>query len=710
MNIFEQYGIKEVADVTLYAIELDENDDEIYIPVLYMDTLKVSTVEESTSQTSAQGGPGNPKLITWDYGRDITVNLDDALFTPASLGMNWGGKLNAKSLELKLCHFYDRNTDINTPDTCLRTATLIVDKFSDFLIIPDRQPPYSKKDSVDECPEAWGGNYYTDKIGYVGGTSIYCWMVSGYIISDDDKKRIEVKDLLLFYREQKQKWYFFNGQGIKQESSEDYPWYKHKYEDGDTQDDFEKKDFAINYQYGHEVFNWIKDNICSSEKNWYEYEPVSQVTWENEDLETILEAISNVLGETVTIDNVEQYLDKINENKDEIDEELEELSGPYFLTQKLYIDGYRPDCARSKKYGDILEKEFQVEFDAFTEEKYFPYRYFGSIDVEYNTNVVPPQDVIYGIDTAFNDVRLFEKMEKCQATCTFCIDTDINIKHNQYKNLVEYSQTELTVYYNPATMMPYQPNAFEFYRQNGQRIYGNLRIIKKGEFYLRWTRTRAKQHNALGKQIIIDPIHYPGVYRLVGETYKRDGLGIDKHFQFEIPLCKMHPTNKLTLQADGDPTVFSMKLTALRRRDGVMMKLTEYETTNEEYRGHKSDSEKIIPFVSPNPKLDPEPYDGFDEFKSFRVNIDALDRYDTARTAAGIVEETDALEGGFKLDLTRSEDDTAEQISRVLSKVEGVVGIIVRSIDGTIKKNVEQTFVAENVIMDNATIRGGGAL
>lgn len=46
-NIFDQYGIKEVADVTLYAIELDENDDEIYIPVLYMDTLKVSTVEES---------------------------------------------------------------------------------------------------------------------------------------------------------------------------------------------------------------------------------------------------------------------------------------------------------------------------------------------------------------------------------------------------------------------------------------------------------------------------------------------------------------------------------------------------------------------------------------------------------------------------------------------------------------------------------------
>ena len=96
MNIFKQYGIREVADVCLYSIELDENDNEIYVPVLYMDTLKVSTVEESTQSTSAQGGIGNPKLITWDYGKDITVTLYEALFTPASSSMNWAGKLEDK--------------------------------------------------------------------------------------------------------------------------------------------------------------------------------------------------------------------------------------------------------------------------------------------------------------------------------------------------------------------------------------------------------------------------------------------------------------------------------------------------------------------------------------------------------------------------------------------------------------------------------------
>jgi len=56
--------------------------------------------------------------------------------------MNWGAKLGAKKLQLHLRHFFDRNVDDNTPDTCLRTATLTAERFSDFLIIPDRWPAY----------------------------------------------------------------------------------------------------------------------------------------------------------------------------------------------------------------------------------------------------------------------------------------------------------------------------------------------------------------------------------------------------------------------------------------------------------------------------------------------------------------------------------------------------------------------------------------
>ena len=38
----------------------------------------------------------------------------------------------------------------------------------------------------------------------------------------------------------------------------------------------------------------------------------------------------------------------------------------------------------------------------------------------------------------------------------------------------------------------------------------------------------------------------------------------------------MGAENTLTLEAEGDPTVFNMKMRVLRPRDGVMMKLVKY--------------------------------------------------------------------------------------------------------------------------------------
>lgn len=97
VNIFDQYGIKEVADVTLYSIhkKKDGSGDVYYVPALYLDTLKISTIEKTAESTWAQGGVGNARLINWDYGKQINVSLEDALCTPASLGMCWNGTLSA---------------------------------------------------------------------------------------------------------------------------------------------------------------------------------------------------------------------------------------------------------------------------------------------------------------------------------------------------------------------------------------------------------------------------------------------------------------------------------------------------------------------------------------------------------------------------------------------------------------------------------------
>lgn len=62
-----------------------------YTPVLFLDTLKVSNIEQTAEQVYATGGRGNSNLIGWDYGREITLHFEDALFTPASLSATFGG-------------------------------------------------------------------------------------------------------------------------------------------------------------------------------------------------------------------------------------------------------------------------------------------------------------------------------------------------------------------------------------------------------------------------------------------------------------------------------------------------------------------------------------------------------------------------------------------------------------------------------------------
>ena len=89
-NILDKYGIKEVADVMFY--ELDSKGAPS-APVLYLDTLKVSTIEQSAETVDATGGKSNVKLLTWDTNKELTLTLEDALFSPKSLSIMFGGTI-----------------------------------------------------------------------------------------------------------------------------------------------------------------------------------------------------------------------------------------------------------------------------------------------------------------------------------------------------------------------------------------------------------------------------------------------------------------------------------------------------------------------------------------------------------------------------------------------------------------------------------------
>jgi len=72
-----KFGVKEVMDVTFY-------DTVTGKPVLFCDTLKVTSLDNKASQSFARGGKGNPKLLIWDYDRESAMTISDALLSPKS--------------------------------------------------------------------------------------------------------------------------------------------------------------------------------------------------------------------------------------------------------------------------------------------------------------------------------------------------------------------------------------------------------------------------------------------------------------------------------------------------------------------------------------------------------------------------------------------------------------------------------------------------
>ena len=92
------FGIKEVCDVAFYKEgDVIEADGKLYLkdstvqPLFILDTLKVSNIENTAEQSDAKGGKGNAPLLTWDYGREITVSLQDAILSEKTLSLMFEG-------------------------------------------------------------------------------------------------------------------------------------------------------------------------------------------------------------------------------------------------------------------------------------------------------------------------------------------------------------------------------------------------------------------------------------------------------------------------------------------------------------------------------------------------------------------------------------------------------------------------------------------
>ncbi|AYP68255.1 virion structural protein [Bacillus phage vB_BcoS-136] len=88
-----RYGLKEVANVIFFDIATNK-------PAILFDTLKVSTIENESESAEARGGQGNGRLLSWDYGRTATLNMQDALLSDSSLAMLSGNAVKKNDVRV----------------------------------------------------------------------------------------------------------------------------------------------------------------------------------------------------------------------------------------------------------------------------------------------------------------------------------------------------------------------------------------------------------------------------------------------------------------------------------------------------------------------------------------------------------------------------------------------------------------------------------
>lgn len=160
------------------------------------------------------------------------------------------------------------------------------------------------------------------------------------------------------------------------------------------------------------------------------------------------------------------------------------------------------------------------------------------------------------------ETKKIDRTEKCVAKRSFIVPAG-----NSKGVPSEGETTAQAVYIDPNTMQPYQDGT----------------PIAEGEVFLKWTRSVAYGDNSLGHTIEISADKFPGTYKVVGDTFARNKTtGEDQRFQFVVPQAKMTSEQTITLEAEGDPTVFNLNLTVLRPDDGVMVKLIQYDVVENE--------------------------------------------------------------------------------------------------------------------------------
>ena len=123
-----KFGVREICDVVFKAgSKYQKVGDRLFLkgqPILYFDSLKISTLEQQSSTVYAQGGRGNSRLISWDGDKIVSFTIEDALISSQGLAILTQSHLLENKKDEVLIHKKQRKQ-------CLSAGAIVLDKTPD---------------------------------------------------------------------------------------------------------------------------------------------------------------------------------------------------------------------------------------------------------------------------------------------------------------------------------------------------------------------------------------------------------------------------------------------------------------------------------------------------------------------------------------------------------------------------------------------------
>ena len=551
MNIFQQYGIKEVADVTFYSINR-VGDEEFYTPVLYLDTLKVSTIEKKNQSADSYGGYGNQKLSSWNYSKSITLKLEDALFSPASMSLLWGGQLEAKfskySSAIVKINMANKYGKLNYAPLAVPSPVLTQEEWEViFQACNDLKKSFIYK---------WGYDEYLLQQNYLP--------IQFKLNTTSEDEYVEEVNTLLW-----KSYYERDFTNILQKNQ--------RFIGSDTEP-------TIDTTWEHSI---DQENIAIPDC------VVKQILINMKKLKDFGE-IKTAIYDIDVIDRMEKCIVKDKNGLIISTQEQKQNLLKYYLNDQTssYCIYYDPitmlPLLSVNEDGEIIgwDKEDTENLSINLD---FDYTFIADALNNGEWIVTLADFNEYQRAAGMNTKLTFIKSISNHIHSELLWGYDNNglirvIKKNSQLGQLDFRKN-VSIIHKSTDNKENITNEFEpgqtFKQKEGQF---KLRI---GTVYLKWSRTIKNLNNndKIGSTFIINPDTFPNQYRIVGETYIRDRRGMDKRYQFILPRAQITADTNITLQAEGDPTVFSMNVDIFTPPNDITMELREYEVTEDEIKG-----------------------------------------------------------------------------------------------------------------------------